>query len=106
VASRRTHQLAQYSIDQDGDPVPLSTTHITLEDGTPSAPAWLAFDGVGNLWVTDGIRDELLRFVTADLIDNGTMAAARTIEGFGTFGPTGGVLIAFDPPPEDLPLAR
>jgi hypothetical protein len=107
LSSRRTRQLVQYSIDENGDPVPLSTTNVRLENGvTPAAPAGLAFDDLGNLWVTEGIRDQLLKYEVADLTDGGTASAARTIEGFGTFGAIGGVLLSFFPPPEGLPIAQ
>ncbi len=107
VSSRRTNQLVQYNIDQNGNPVPLTTTNITLQNGsTPAAPAGIAFDGAGNLWLTESVADQLLRYVTADLEIGNPTPAARTIEGFGTFGAIGGVLISFDPPPDGLPLAR
>jgi sugar lactone lactonase YvrE len=107
LSSRRTGQLVQYSIDENGDPIPITTTNIRLEDGTtPAAPAGIAFDAEGNLWVTDSISDQLLRYDITGLTDGGTAVAARTIEGFGTFGPIGGVLLSFFPPPEGLPIAQ
>jgi sugar lactone lactonase YvrE len=106
VASRQTHELAQYRIDANGDPVPLTTTIIRRANGGLAAPAGIAFDGVGNLWVTDGVSDELLRYVAGDLADGATTGAARTIKGFGSFGAIGGVLPSFNPPPDNLPLAH
>ncbi|MDQ4148196.1 MAG: hypothetical protein M3120_11085 [Pseudomonadota bacterium] len=87
--------------------MPISTTNVTLEDGvTPANLARLAFDDADNLWATEGLNDQLIKFDTADLTGGGTAAPARTIKDFRTFGEISRVLISFYPPPEDLPIAQ
>jgi sugar lactone lactonase YvrE len=81
-----------------GNPVPA----VALSSFTNSdAPAGLAFDGSGNLWIST--ISSVVEFTASQLGATGAPTPAVTITGSALNGPSG---IAFDPQTKGLPLQR
>ncbi len=105
VSSRNSDQVVRYTIDPaTGDAGSPLDVNVFLANGTTAVdPTGLAFDNAGDLWIADSVNDAVVKYTAADLTDGGSASAATALTGAGNIS---GVLIGFNPPPDDLPLAQ
>jgi sugar lactone lactonase YvrE len=83
----------------NGSPTPAVT--LSASGSSLNSPQGLAFDGSGNLWVTNGGGSTVVQFAASQLVVSGAPIPNVTLSGSSLAGPFG---LAFDPPPAALPL--
>ncbi len=66
------------------------------------SPTGLAFDGAGALWVSDSASDDLREFVDPGALSGSATPTAAVI--VSSIGNVDSPLMAFDPPPSNLPI--
>ncbi len=79
-ASTTTNQVQEYSLAQlvaSGSPVPAVT--LTANGTSIDDPVGVAFDGSGNLWVSNYLNSTVVEFAHAQLAANGSPVPAVTL---------------------------
>jgi sugar lactone lactonase YvrE len=82
-----------------GSPTPIVT--LSSNSGSLNIPFGLAFDGSGDLWVSNIGGGTVVEFSAGQIVASGNPTPTVTISGASVFEPAG---LAFDPHPARLPL--
>lgn len=102
VSNDNTGTIVRFDASQlasSGTPTPATTIASSSLGGNPTG---LAFDASGNLWVSDYTSTDLRQFTNPGALTGSvTPAADVTVSSIGSVDYP---LIAFDPPPANLPI--
>jgi sugar lactone lactonase YvrE len=91
--------FAPRQLAASGSPTP--TVTLSTNSGSLDFPFGLAFDGSGDLWVSNISGGSVVEFSAAQIAASGSPTPTATISGASVFFPSG---LAFDPHPSGLPL--